>query len=115
MQYVGLILPIRIQYVCIVVFFQFKAFHVIRTSFIFYLFFNIRGSECSFMRLSYHAVLIHCDVFKAIFTERTWYKCYVLWFLPLRCHTFTLYRPHIVRLMPYMTVFQITAGVLCDI
>lgn len=64
MQYVGLILPIRIQYVCLLqaVFFQFKAFHVIRTPFIFYLFFNIRGSERSFMRLSYHAVLIHCDV-----------------------------------------------------
>lgn len=91
--------------VCIAVFFQFKAFHVIRTPFIFYLFFNIRGSERSFMRLSYHAVLIHCDVFKAIFTDRTCYKCYVLWFLPLRCHTFTLYRPHIVPLMPYTTVF----------
>lgn len=32
------------------------------------------------MRLSYHAVLIHCDVFKAIFTEHTCYKCDVLWF-----------------------------------
>lgn len=52
--------------VCIAVFLQFKAFHVIRTPFIFCLFFNIRGSERSFMRLSYLAVLIHCDAFKAI-------------------------------------------------
>lgn len=35
MQYVGLILPIRIQYVCLLraVFFHFKAFHVIPHTF----------------------------------------------------------------------------------
>lgn len=54
-------------------------------------------------------------MFKAIFTEHTCYKCDVLWFLPLRCHTFTLYQPHIIRLMPYTSVFQITADVVCDI
>lgn len=69
--------------------FQFRAFHVICTPFIFYLFFNIRGNKSSFMRLSFMLFLFTVTCLKPFLQSICAINAFG--FCLSSCHTFDLF------------------------
>lgn len=82
--------------------FQFRAFHVICTPFIFYLFFNIRGYKSSFMRLSLMLFLLTVTCLKPFLQSICAINAFG--FCLSSCHTFTLF--YFIDAFSYTPVFQ---------
>lgn len=82
--------------------FQFRAFHVICTPFIFDLFFNIRGYKCSFVRLSSLLFLFTVTCLKPFLQSVCAINAFG--FCLSSCHTFTLF--YIIDAFLYTPVLQ---------
>lgn len=92
MQYVGLIYP-QHKYIMFIAscIFQFRAFHVIGTSFICYLFFQYNGIQSSFMRLSLMLFLFTVTCLKPFLQSICAINATPFGFRLSSCHTFTLF------------------------